>query len=134
MIELVQLGVISVLATDHAPHLAEKKALPFEQAPFGIIGAETAIAASFTSLVKTGKIELMKWVRCWTTGPAELLELEAPSLEIGAIADLTLIDITHEWTVSESDIYSKSKNSPFYGKRLTAKPMLTVLGGKKICI
>lgn len=123
-------GTASMFATDHAPHLAEKKALDFEAAPFGIIGAETAIGVTYTELVATGKMDLMTWVKRWTVGPAEFINVEAPSLEPGKAADLVIIDLEKEWTVTEEDTVSKSKNTPFLGWKLKGRAIQTICDGK----
>lgn len=123
-------GTASMFATDHAPHLAEKKALDFEAAPFGIIGAETAVGVTYTELVASGGMNLMTWVKRWTLGPAKFMNLEEPSLEPGKPADVIIIDIQNEWTVTEEDTVSKSKNTPFLGWKLKGRVVQTICNGK----
>jgi dihydroorotase len=123
-------GTASLFATDHAPHLAEKKALGFEKAPFGIIGAETAVAVTYMQLVETGKMDLMTWVKRWTLGPAEFMNLETPSLEAGKAADIVIIDLAKEWTVTKEDTVSKCCNTPFMGWKLKGRAVHTICNGK----
>ncbi len=130
LIEGVIDGTASMFATDHAPHLAEKKALGFEKAPFGIIGAETAIGLTHKVLVESGKMDLMTWVKRWTVGPAEFMDIEEPSLSIGSVADVVVIDTETEWEVSLENTISKSKNTPFLGWKLNARAVCTICDGK----
>ncbi|MFC1467172.1 dihydroorotase [Verrucomicrobiota bacterium] len=123
-------GTASMFATDHAPHLTEKKALGFEKGPFGIIGAETAIGVTYTELVATGKMDLMTWVKRWTVGPAEFIDMETPSLEPGKAADVVIIDTENDWTVTEEDTVSKGKNTPFLGQKLKGRAVQTICNGK----
>lgn len=123
-------GTASMFATDHAPHLAEKKALGFEKAPFGIIGAETAVGVSYTQLVATGKMNLMTWVKRWTLGPAEFIGVDTPSLVPGNAADVVIIDIENEWTVTEADTISRCCNTPFLGWKLKGRAVYTLCDGK----
>lgn len=122
-------GTASMFGTDHAPHLAEKKANPFEKAPFGIIGAETAIGVTYSQLVETGKMDLMTWVKRWTVGPAELMDIATPSLEIGQPADVVIIDPAKEWTVTAEDTVSKCCNTPFLGWKLKGRAVQTICAG-----
>jgi dihydroorotase len=123
-------GTASMFATDHAPHLAEKKALGFEKAPFGIIGAETAVGVSYTELVATGKMDLMTWVTRWTLGPAAFIDMDAPSLVPGKMADVVIIDLEKEWPVTVEDTVSKCTNTPFLGWKLKGRAVHTICEGK----
>jgi dihydroorotase len=123
-------GTLTCLATDHAPHTAEAKARGFLHAPSGIIGLETAIGVTYTELVKKGLLDLLAWLRLWTTGPAAVLGLPPPSLAAGAVADLVLLDLDSEWTVNPAEFATKSRNTPFGGWKLTGRAAATVLGGK----
>jgi len=124
-------GTLQVLATDHAPHTSRDKSKGFISAPFGIIGLETAVGLTYTLLVKSNTMSLIDWIRRWTTGPARLLGWkEAPGLDIGRPADITILDISSEWIVDSNQFSSKSRNTPFNGRRLTGRAMYTLLNGR----
>lgn len=130
LIEGLADGTLTCLATDHAPHTAEAKARGFLHAPSGVVGLETAVGVTYTELVKKGRLDLLSWLRAWTTGPAAVLGLPPPSLASGAIADLVLLDLQSEWTVNPAEFATKSRNTPFGGWKLTGRAAATVLGGK----
>lgn len=119
--EAVASGIITVIATDHAPHTAAQKNRGFIEAPFGIIGLETAIGLTYTILVKGGLMPPLDWVKRFTTGPAEILGLPKPSLEAGQPADLVILDLDSVWTVDPEKFYSRSRNTPFRGWELTGR-------------
>jgi len=121
-------GTVEVFATDHAPHTASRKADGMLSAPFGVIGLETAVGITF-NLVKEGTIDRLTWLRGWTTGPAQILGLPAPSLAPGAPANLTLLDLDSEWVVDSGHFASKSRNTPFNGRKLTGRAVLTMVDG-----
>ncbi|AKJ63296.1 dihydroorotase [Kiritimatiella glycovorans] len=123
-------GTLDVFATDHAPHTAEAKARGFIDAPFGMVGAETAAGATFTTTVLAGILSPLEWVRRWTTAPAAILGRPAPSLAPGARADLVCLDLDHEWVVDPERFHSKSRNSPFCGKTLTGRAAATLFRGR----
>ncbi len=125
-------GAISVLATDHAPHPAAAKARGFLAAPFGVIGLETAMAATYTILVASGRMRIMDWLRRWTVGPAAVLGRPAPSLQPGAPANLVLLDLRTEWAVGPGGFASLSRNSPFLGLRLAGQVACTIVGGRLV--
>lgn len=125
-------GIITILATDHAPHSAEEKANPIERAPFGIIGLESAFGLYHKALVETGLIGWPKLIELLTINPARLCNLDERGLgrlAAGGPADITLIDPDHPWTLSEDDLAGKSTNTPFLGWTMTARPMMTIVGG-----
>lgn len=130
-------GVITVLATDHAPHTPDEKALPFDQAPFGIIGLETALAAYAEALVDSGLLGWPELIRLLTLEPADLCRLGSGvrgrdglgRLAVGAPADLTLIDPDQRWRVGEDDLAGKARNTPFLGREFRVRPVATVVGG-----
>jgi dihydroorotase len=122
-------GTLDCVATDHAPHAANEKEEPFEQAPFGVIGLETAFAACHTHLVVPGLMPLELLVRRMSGDPARALGLPVPSLAEGAPADLTLIDLETEVTVEEP-FQSRSANCAFLGERLRGRVALTIAGGQ----
>jgi len=123
-------GTLTSLATDHAPHTIEAKARGFLHAPSGIVGLETAVGVTYTELVKKGRLDLLAWLRLWTTGPAAVLGLPPPGLAAGAVADLVLLDLNSGWTVNPAEFATKGRNTPFGGWALTGRAAATVLGGK----
>jgi dihydroorotase len=122
-------GVIDVIATDHAPHAAEEKAVEFAAAPFGLVGLETAVPLVM-ELVRSGELNLERAVAALTQQPARILGLAGGSLTLGEAADLTIIDPNLELTLEASDLESKGKNSPFLGKKLQGFPVLTMVKGR----
>lgn len=125
-------GTLSVLATDHAPHTAWAKARGFREAPFGIVGLETAVGLTYTVLVGGGLMRVGEWLARWTIGPAEVLGLDAPTLAPGAPADVTLLDLDSEWTVDSQEFLSRSRNTPFDGWRLVGRAVCTIHGGRVV--
>jgi dihydroorotase len=128
LIEGLRSGVIDCVATDHAPHARDEKDVPFEQAPMGTTGLETAFPALYTNLVLPGVLPLGLVVDRMTAGAA-LLDLPVPVIERGRRADLTLIDLGGEWEVGEGGYESRSENCCFAGRRLKGRVMLTLAGG-----
>jgi dihydroorotase len=128
LIDGLHSGVIDCIATDHAPHARDEKESPFEQAPMGTIGLETAFAAVHTELVVPGVLPLALVVDRMTAGAA-LLDLPVPRIEADAPANLTLVDLGAEWEVGEDGYESRSENCCFAGRRLRGRVLLTVAGG-----
>jgi dihydroorotase len=123
-------GTIDILATDHAPHLAEEKELEFPRAPFGIIGLECALPLYAKALVEPGHVGWMKLVDMMSTKQAQLVRLkDKGTLAVGADADVTLIDPTLRWTVDAEQFASKSRNCPFHGWAVTGRAVMTIVGG-----
>ena len=122
-------GTIEALATDHAPHLTRYKEQDFTKAPFGIIGSETAVGITYSTLVKSGRMTTTQWLALWTTGPARLLNLPQPSLTAGQPANLVILDLDKEWTIDSSKFLSKSRNTPFEGMTTTGEAKYTFLRG-----
>jgi dihydroorotase len=125
-------GNVDALATDHAPHPGSEKMQEFEKCPFGIIGLETAIGLTLEHLVHTGKITLVRMVELYTTGPARVLRLDRGTLAEGSPADVTIFDLDSEWTYDANRSCSKSKNTPFDGRRFRGGPAATVVSGRII--
>ena len=124
-------GTIDAIATDHAPHHADEKALEYDRAPFGITGLETAVGLAFSELVHKGIVDLVRLVELCSTNPARIFKLEnRGSLKPGSIADVTILDPELVWTYKNSDSKSKSRNSPFDSRRLTGAAAATIVGGK----
>jgi len=123
-------GTIDCLATDHAPHTAEEKRQPFDHAPFGIVGLETAWALTVTGLGEPGHVELARAVELWTDAPRRAFGLPAVTLEPGSPADLVLLDSKDEWTVEPERFHSKGRNTPFAGRPVRGGVRLTMCGGR----
>jgi dihydroorotase len=123
-------GTLDVLATDHAPHAADEKRRPFEEAPFGISGLETALALTLTHLVRPGHVPLARALELWTDAPRRVFDLAPVRLLPGDPADLVLIDPDAEWTVDPERFHSKGRSTPFAGWRLHGRAMATVCGGR----
>jgi len=121
-------GTIDCVATDHAPHAVHEKEVPFEQAPMGTTGLETAFAALHTDLVGTGELPLAILIERMTAGGG-LYGLPVPGIEPGAPANLCLIDLRARWTVGEDGYASRSANCAFHGRTLSGRVMLTVAAG-----
>jgi dihydroorotase len=128
LIDGLRSGVIDCIATDHAPHARDEKEVPFEQAPMGTTGLETAFAAVHTELVLPGVLPLALVVDRMTAG-ASLLDLPVPRIAPGEPADATLVDLAAEWEVGENGYESRSENCCFAGRRLRGRVLLTLAGG-----
>jgi len=128
LIEALRSGVIECVATDHAPHARHEKEVPFEQAPMGTIGLETAFAALYTELVVPGELALATLIERMTAGGA-LYGLHTPRIAPGETADVCLIDTEAAWRVGENGYASKSANCSFDGMRLRGRVLLTIAGG-----
>ena len=131
LIEGINDGTVDCIATDHAPHHLESKDCEFNLAAFGISGLETAIPVVM-SLVNTGKIELMRMVELFTVGPADIINLDRGTIEVGAIADITIIDPEKIKTVNPQNFYSKGKNTPYKNKEFRGWPFATIVMGKLV--
>ena len=123
-------GTIDTLATDHAPHTAAEKAVPFEAAPMGIVGLETAVGLTLTYLVHAGIVDLSAAVARWTSAPARALRLPGGRLDPGQPGDATVLDLDQRWKVDPSQFRSKSTNTPFEGYELTGRAAATIVGGR----
>lgn len=121
-------GVIDTLATDHAPHSSIEKDVEFDKALFGVTGLETALAIGL-ELVNQGVLSLERLISALTTAPAAALGLPGGTLQKGGLADVTVIDATKSWTVEPEKMYSKSRNTPFAGRSMTGRAVLTICAG-----
>lgn len=126
-------GTISILATDHAPHTRDEKELPFEEAPFGLVGLESALPLYAEALVHTGAVSWPRLIALLTLEPAKLCNLD--QLGLGTLAvngpgDVTVIDPNLEWVVRADNLRSKSKNTPFDGRRVRGAAVRTIVAGK----
>ncbi len=125
-------GTIDVIASDHAPHLAEEKELEFIYAPCGVIGLETTVGVLLTELVHTGRATLAQLLPALTSAPARILGLEQGALKVGAPGDVTLLDPAREWRVDAAKFRSKSRNCPFQGRTLKGLAVATVVSGRVV--
>ncbi len=125
-------GTIDVIATDHAPHHYDAKEREFDDAPNGIIGLETALGLAISELVDGGVLTLPELVLRMSTLPARLFNLPGGTLATGAPADVVLFDPAAEWEVRPERFYSKSRNTPFAGRRLRGRAEATIVGGELV--
>jgi dihydroorotase len=123
-------GTISSVATDHAPHARHEKEVPFEAAPFGVTGLETAFSALYTHLVEPGLLKLETLVERMSVGPAKAYGLDPPRIAVGAPADLVLLDLKASRAVDEAGFRSRSANSWLLGATVNGQVRLTVAGGR----
>jgi dihydroorotase len=129
LIEGLRTGVIDSIASDHAPHAFDEKDLDFDLAPFGTIGLQTLLPA-LLKLHYEYDLDLLKLIACVTTNPARILGIDGGSLASGSRADITIVDPTTTWTLTEDMIVSKSKNSAFLGENFTGKVVYTIVEGR----
>jgi dihydroorotase len=133
-VEAIKAGLaddtIDVIASDHAPHAKEEKEVEFAMAPFGLVGLETTVGLVWTELVETGILTPLQAVAKMTVNPARILGITKGTLETGADGDLTIIHPDLLWEVNPADFASKSRNTPFAGRRLKGKAVFTIVGGK----
>jgi dihydroorotase len=130
LIAALREGTITCIATDHAPHARHEKEVPFEAAPFGVTGLETAFASLYTHLVRPGVISLETLLVRMSDGPARAYDLEPPRIEVGRRANLVVLDTEAEWEVEEHGFCSRSTNSWLLGERLRGRVRLTVADGR----
>ncbi len=123
-------GTIDAIATDHAPHAPNEKDNPFDMAEFGIVGLETALSLIWTNFVKTEKISSSKMVELMSANPAKILDIPAGTLKVGNYADITVFDPDAKWTVNSKKFLSKSRNTPFSGRKLVGKEVMTIVAGE----
>ena len=123
-------GTIDAIATDHAPHSAQEKAKPLAEAPSGMVGLETSLAATLTALYHTGEMDLSDILKKMTFNPACILGIPKGRLSLGGEADFTVFDPNEAWTVDPEQFASKGRNTPFAGRELKGKVKYTIVGGK----
>lgn len=132
LIAAVREGAIGAIATDHAPHARHEKEVPFEEAPFGVTGLETAFAALYTHLVEPGIFSLQTLLERMSAGPARIYGLEPPRIAVGESANLALLDLEETWRVDERSFHSKSANSWLLGQTLRGRVKKTMAAGKVV--
>ena len=132
LLEALRDGTIACVATDHAPHSREEKEAPFEDAPFGVTGLETSFAVLYTELVQAGLLPLETLLERMSAGPARALGLPEPRIEVGARANLVVLDLDAEWRVEERGFRSRSSNSWLLGRTLRGRVLKTVADGRLV--
>jgi dihydroorotase len=132
LVEGLRNGTIQAIATDHAPHARHEKEVPFEAAPFGVTGLETAFAVLYTRLVEPGLIPLELLLERMSAGPARAYGLDSPTIAVGAAANLVLLDLDAAWQVTEQGFRSRSVNSWLLGETLKGQVKATVADGRLV--
>ena len=132
LISALRDGTIGAVATDHAPHALHEKEVPFEEAPFGVTGLETAFSALYTHLVLPGVLGLETVLERMSAGPARALGLDEPRIEVGARANLVALDLDAEWRVTEDGFRSRSRNSWLLGQTLRGRVVRTIADGREV--
>lgn len=125
-------GTLDVIASDHAPHHYDAKEREFDDAPFGIVGLETALGLAITELVRAQVLTLPELVARMSTGPARVFGLPGGTLEAGSPADVTVFDPEKRWSVEAEQFSSKSRNTPFEGRELWGRVERTIVGGRSV--
>jgi dihydroorotase len=123
-------GIFDVISTDHAPHGEEEKSKSMKEAPFGIVGSETAFALTMTEMVKTGYLTPMQMVEKMSYNPAKILGIDKGSLAVGKMADITIADPKECYKIDVNEFASKGKNTPFHGKEVVGRVKTTIVAGK----
>jgi dihydroorotase len=132
LVDALRDGAITAVATDHAPHARHEKEVPFEEAPFGVTGLETAFSALYTHLVLPGSLTLQTLLERMSAGPARVFGLPEPRIEVGARANLVALDLEAEWQVTEDGFRSLSANSWLLGETLRGRVEKTVADGRLV--
>ena len=130
--EALASGVIDVIATDHAPHHPTEKERPFDEAPFGVVGLETAVPVTITELVRTGVLTPLQMVEKMSYNPAKILGIDRGVLAPGKVADITVVNPTEEYDIDSNRFASKGKNTPFEGKHVYGKVLYTLVNGRVV--
>ena len=125
-------GTIGAVATDHAPHARHEKECPFEEAPFGVTGLETAFAVLHSELVASGVLPLETLLERMSAGPARALGLPVPRIAVGERANIVLLDLASEWVVTEDVFRSKSVNTWLAGETLRGRVVRTIADGRDV--
>jgi dihydroorotase len=121
---------VDAIASDHSPHHADEKELDFADAPFGMVGLETAVGLAIDGLIHGKVLGISQLVRLFSTGPAEAFNLPGGTLREGEPADLTLLDLRKRWTVDPARFRSKARNTAFSGRQLRGAAVATIVGGR----
>ena len=132
IIEALKNDVLDVIATDHAPHSEEEKKRSMAEAPFGIVGLETAFPITYTELVKTGILTSRQLVEKMSLNPAKILGVDRGCIGEGKIADIMIANPDEEYIIDKNIFYSKSNNTPFHGRRVYGRVKYTIVAGKVV--
>ncbi|HEU5250485.1 MAG TPA: dihydroorotase [Thermoanaerobaculia bacterium] len=132
LVEALEDGTVDAIASDHAPHHADEKAVEFDAAPFGVVGLETAAAVVHDRLVRPGRLSLRRFVELLSSGPARTFGLPGGTLAPGSPADVTLFDPMKRWTVDPARFLSLGRSTPFAGWELVGAPAATIVGGRVV--
>ena len=130
VVDGIAAGTVTAIATDHAPHAGSEKMQEFERCPFGIIGLETALALALEELVQPGRISLARMIELFTTGPESVMRLGRGRLAPGAPGDVTVFSTDLEWAYDVNLSFSRSRNSPFDGRKFRGGPVATMVNGE----
>ena len=132
LIAALRSGTIGAIATDHAPHARHEKEVPFEEAPFGVTGLETAFSVLYTRLVEPGVLRLETVIERLSAGPARVYGLPEPRIAVGSTANLVLLDLNATWRVASTGFRSRSRNSWLVGETLRGKVRATIAAGSVV--
>lgn len=128
--EALKNDILDVIATDHAPHSEEEKKQSMLYSPFGIVGLETAFSITWTELVKTGILTYRQLVEKMSVNPAKILGIDRGCIGEGSVADIVIIDPDMEYKIDKNKFFSKGKNTPFHGKKVSGKVIYTIVSGE----
>ena len=123
-------NIMDIISTDHAPHSEEEKTGSMTKAPFGIVGLETSVSLVATELLDKGVITPLKMAEIMSYNPAKVIGIDRGTLQVGKVADITIIDPNKEYVIDKNEFVSKGKNTPFDGKKVKGKVMTTIVNGK----
>ena len=123
-------NIMDIISTDHAPHSEEEKTGSMTKAPFGIVGLETSVSLVITKLLDKGVITPLKMAEIMSYNPAKVIGIDRGTLQVGKVADITIIDPNKEYVIDKNEFVSKGKNTPFDGKKVKGKVMTTIVNGK----
>ena len=132
LVEALKDGTITAIATDHAPHARHEKEVPFEAAPFGVTGLETAFAALYTQLVEPGVVPLGTLLERMSAGPARAYGLDEPRIAVGKPANLVLVDLNASYRIAEESFRSRSVNSWLLGQTVKGAVRTTIAAGRVV--
>lgn len=132
LIEGLKNNIMDVISTDHAPHHKDEKAKPMGEAPFGIVGLETAYALTNSELVEKGYLTEVQLVEKMSANPAKVLGMDKGCIGEGKVADIVITDPKEEYVINTEEFASKGKNTPFHGRKVTGKVRYTILAGELV--